>query len=247
MILGAHALPACLDAEQHRYFCPREALSLHLQAYDALLQHPIRTDAAGCRAVDAGRAIPALAERYDLSRDGRTYNFSLRRGVGSAGGNELTAHDVKWSWERAFALNSWGARASRTAGVTSPDAVRVVQNYSLQIRLDEPEPNLPLLLASPFPAIYDLQTVREHCPVGDPWGNQWLGANSAGFGPYRFGTVVSGEEAMMAANESYWQGVPRIRRLTVRWVGRGRSRAEALSRGTVDAIESLSHVEAEQL
>src|SRR5262249_46889850 len=42
---------------------------------------------------------PDLAESWTVSRDGRQYEFKLRRGVVFHDGSPFTAHDVKWSWE----------------------------------------------------------------------------------------------------------------------------------------------------
>ena len=46
------------------------------------------------------KPLPALAEFWDVSRDGRTWSFDLRRGVTFHHGRELTAHDVVYSFTR---------------------------------------------------------------------------------------------------------------------------------------------------
>jgi ABC-type transport system substrate-binding protein len=45
---------------------------------------------------------PGLAERWDVSPDGRTYTFHLRRNVHFHDGSSFGAHDVVASWERAL-------------------------------------------------------------------------------------------------------------------------------------------------
>ncbi len=49
---------------------------------------------------DRNAIVPDLAERWTVSPDGRTYTFTLRRGVKFSNGRELTAQDVKYSIER---------------------------------------------------------------------------------------------------------------------------------------------------
>src|SRR5215813_13754181 len=46
------------------------------------------------------KPMPALAEFWEASRDGRTWTFALRRGVTFHHGREVTAHDVVYSFTR---------------------------------------------------------------------------------------------------------------------------------------------------
>jgi ABC-type transport system substrate-binding protein len=43
---------------------------------------------------------PEAAENWEIQDGGRTYIFHLRKGITFHDGNELTAEDVKWNWER---------------------------------------------------------------------------------------------------------------------------------------------------
>jgi oligopeptide transport system substrate-binding protein len=49
---------------------------------------------------DTLEPLPALAERYELSEDKKTYTFYIRRGCKWSDGTSLDAHDVAWSWMR---------------------------------------------------------------------------------------------------------------------------------------------------
>ena len=93
------------------------------------------------------RPIPSLAESWEVAPDGLSYTFHLRRGVQFHDGHELTADDVKFTWElithpanKAANYNFFtrikGAEAYRAgaageiSGVTTPD--------SLTVRVEEP-------------------------------------------------------------------------------------------------------------
>src|SRR4051812_21992503 len=54
--------------------------------------------------------VPALAERWETSADGRTYTFHLRRGVTFHDGTPFTARQVVRSWERVLAPKAKGGR-----------------------------------------------------------------------------------------------------------------------------------------
>src|SRR5262249_31143586 len=87
---------------------------------------------------DSLRPIPSLAESWEVAPDGLSYTFHLRRGVQFHDGRELTADDVKFTWElithpanKAANYNFFtrikGAEAyragaaSQISGVTTPD------------------------------------------------------------------------------------------------------------------------------
>ena len=45
--------------------------------------------------------VPDIAESWEINDDGNTYTFHLRQGVKFHNGEEVTAADFKYSWERA--------------------------------------------------------------------------------------------------------------------------------------------------
>ena len=47
-----------------------------------------------------GKAIPELADHWEISDGGRTYTFFMRKGLKWSDGQPLTAHDVEYSWKR---------------------------------------------------------------------------------------------------------------------------------------------------
>jgi peptide/nickel transport system substrate-binding protein len=52
--------------------------------------------------LDPAKIIPDLAERWDVSPDGKLYTFHLRRGVKFHHGKPFKAEDVKASWDRIY-------------------------------------------------------------------------------------------------------------------------------------------------
>jgi ABC-type transport system substrate-binding protein len=110
------------------------------------------------------RVAPGLAERWDVSPDGRTYTFHLRRGVTFHDGTPFVARHVAASWRRALDPKSKGGRAwplypvagaqafaegraDALAGVRTPDDSTVV------VTLAEPLAVFPKLLAMPVASV----------------------------------------------------------------------------------------------
>src|SRR5687767_13558481 len=110
------------------------------------------------------RVEPGLAERWEVSPDGRVYTFHLRQGVVFHDGTPLVARHVVRSWERALDPSTRGGRgwplhpiggarefangtASSVAGLAAPDDSTVV------VTLVEPLAVFPKMLAMPVTAV----------------------------------------------------------------------------------------------
>ena len=110
--------------------------------------------------------------------------FKLREGVKSNWGNELTAEDVKWTWDRAFALGALGAFYTAVSGLNPPDDVKIEDKYTVSFNLDSPNPLLLKIQTNLSTPIYDSKKCKEVGGSDDPWARKFLENNSAGFGPY---------------------------------------------------------------
>ncbi|MBW8728440.1 MAG: ABC transporter substrate-binding protein [Inquilinus limosus] len=77
---------------------------------------------------------PMLADRWDVSPDGKTYTFHLRQGVQFQNGATMTSAEVKWSWDRLMdPATKWrcrdvytGDNGLKVESVTAPDPDTVV-------------------------------------------------------------------------------------------------------------------------
>ncbi|MCU0869364.1 MAG: ABC transporter substrate-binding protein, partial [Burkholderiales bacterium] len=91
--------------------------------------------------------IPSLAESYDISADGKTYTFKLRKGVKFGNGREVVAGDVKWSIERVVTPKTESPGAGFFDPISGVDAfkkgkakeikgITVVDPYTVKFTLD---------------------------------------------------------------------------------------------------------------
>ncbi len=81
--------------------------------------------------------LPDLAEKWAVSKDGRVYTFSLRKGVKfhnkpPVNGREMVAEDVKYSLERFMAKSGFNTRFEPVS------AIEVVDKHTVRITLKEP-------------------------------------------------------------------------------------------------------------
>jgi peptide/nickel transport system substrate-binding protein len=137
----------------------------------------------------------SVAESWTVSSDGRTYTFKIRRGVKFHDGSELTARDVKASYDKII-FPPPGVGSTRkgqyadVAAVEAPDATTVV------FRLKEPSGSFISSLLSPYNFLYKADILAK-----DP---HWYEKNIMGTGPFTFVEHVKGSHVIGKKNPSYW-------------------------------------------
>jgi peptide/nickel transport system substrate-binding protein len=83
--------------------------------------------------------VPTLAEDFSVSRDGRRFAFKLKRGVHFHGGfGELTAADVKYSYERTAGLTSPPIKSPYAQSFLGLERVKTSGKYSGTLIFKEP-------------------------------------------------------------------------------------------------------------
>ena len=192
---------------------------------------------------------PRLAEKWETSGNGKKITFFLRKGVKSEYGHEFTAEDVKWSWTRAFTLNTAGTWMMKSSSVPNAEAIRVVQPYILEVNLSGPNALLPIVQATPLnnPVIYDSTEAKRHASQSDPWAKDWLGKNSATFGPYKVTNFTPGQQVVFEVNPNYYREKPKIRQVIWREVPSSATRLQLLLAGSAHIVKELDSRERQQV
>jgi peptide/nickel transport system substrate-binding protein len=139
------------------------------------------------------RIQPDLAEKWEISPDGKTYTFSLRKGVKFHNGRELTSDDVKYSIERIRDPN----KASQGKGLmASIDTVDASDKYVAKVMLKEPDSGLLAALASAWGAIVAKEEVEKN-------GGS-LDKADAGSGPYMIEDWVPNQSLKLKKFADYY-------------------------------------------
>src|SRR5437660_9997651 len=166
---------------------------------------------------------PSLAESWTMSRDGRTWDFVLRRGPRFHNGDPVTAEDVKFSFERYK-----GAAAPLLKERVRE--VEVVDPARVRFHLKEPWP--------------DFMTFYGTSASGAAWivpkkyiekvGEDGFRRAPVGAGPYRFVSFSAGVELVLEAFDGYWRKTPSVKALVLRSIPDESARAAARKRGEGD-------------
>jgi peptide/nickel transport system substrate-binding protein len=169
---------------------------------------------------------PDLAQKWDISADGKTYTFTLRKGVKFHSGRDVTSADVKYTFDRLVDKATASPNASLLApaeSVTTPDDNTVV------INLKQADASFLTNLTSPAAVIINKDAVQKN---GD------LTKTADGTGPFKFKEYVPNTRVVLERNPEYWDsGKPYLDGVEMTIAADDTARSAAVRTGTVDFIE----------
>jgi peptide/nickel transport system substrate-binding protein len=176
------------------------------------------------------------------TKDPRVLYFDVRRGWKSNYGNELTAEDVKWTFERAYPLKGFSGFLFFEGGFGNPktSSIDAVDTYTLKLTTDAPDLTTEAIMASPFNYFLDSTEAKKHATTGDPYASKWLQKNAASWGAYTVTEFTPGQLIHFKARDDYYQGKPAISEVILRQVPDSATRVALLARGDVDVAMSLA-------
>lgn len=180
-----------------------------------------------------------LIESYEVAADAKSAVFRLRKGVTSQWGNELTTEDVRYTLERAKALNGFQAFLWNTAGITGPENINIIDDYTYEIVLDEPNGLIALINCHSWTGFIDSTACKEHATEDDPYATQWVSRNNCGFSPYELVEWKAGEHMIWRARQDWWAGKPSIDTIVIREIPESANRVAMLEAGAIDMALNL--------
>ena len=150
-----------------------------------------------------------LAESWDISPDGLTYTFNIRKGVNwhnkaPMNGRALTADDVEYNFHRQLGLGNFtdaGPNLNWPAGNLKGipfESITAADDSTVVMKLKEPHlPALNIILLDLPTYIMPPEVIEQHGDVMD-----WR--NLVGTGPFMLTDVVDGSSATRTKNPDYW-------------------------------------------
>ncbi|MCA9859530.1 MAG: hypothetical protein KC438_07405, partial [Thermomicrobiales bacterium] len=167
--------------------------------------------------------IPALADSIEISDDGLTYLFTLRRDARFADGRDITADDVVYSLTRAldpataggdasqlaaptFLADIAGARELLSGEATTLAGVRAIDELTLEIELVQPRSTFLMRLATGPASVIDVEDVEER----DDW---WTDPNATG--PFVIDQFDISSAMMLQPNENFYRGAPALKEVQI--------------------------------
>ncbi len=166
----------------------------------------------------SSKVVPGIAEKWDVSSDGKTYTFHLRQNVKFHNGRTVTASDFKYSLERACSatLNSQtvfsylndivGAMDCRNGKASNITGVRVQDPSTLVIEIDQPKSYWLDKMTYPTGYVVCQEAIQEN-------GGKVEAGSAIGAGPFKIaapGDYQANYEVTLTAFKDYHGGSPKL-------------------------------------
>ncbi len=177
------------------------ALTLFKNVIPYMVDYSV-TSAGGARVQNTAQIIPTFAESFTSDAAGKVWTLKLRKGLVFPSGNELTADDVKWSKDRAFAAAANVAGIYRLIGLTRPEQVQVVDKYTVRFEQDHPSALTPQIQAICL-YVYDSKRAKQHATSSDPWAKAWMAVTPQDGGYFDVTSAITNQQVVLTANKKY--------------------------------------------
>ena len=157
------------------------------------------------------KAAPALADRYELSDDGKIYTFHIRTNATWSTGEPITTADVIYSWIRVLEPTTAADYAGQLFAVKNAEeynagkikdpaqvGIKALDDHTLRVELLGPTPYFLDLCAFPTLAVVPKWTIEKH-------GDRWLMANPLPTsGPYTMDFWRIHDKIRLRKNPRFW-------------------------------------------
>lgn len=187
-----------------------------------------------------GSPVPALADSWDRAADGLTYTFHLSRQATWHDGTDVTAEDVRFSFDAALGEDL--AYYYRSSIVALVNSYRVVDQHTFELVANEP---IATFVHDVPGTIYIVprhvwQDVAHEDWANDPGSTGRDATRVIGSGPFRFEEWTPGDHVTLARYDDYYGQKPTIDEITIRFLLDEETALRALERGEIDFYDVQS-------
>jgi peptide/nickel transport system substrate-binding protein len=166
-----------------------------------------------------------LAERWDISRDGLTITFHLRRGVTWHDGVRFTSRDALYTYRVTIDPKTPTAYADSFKQVVKAEAP---DDYTFRVTYARP--------FAPALESWGMPVLPAHLLEGKDITKSPLSRSPVGTGPYIFRQWVAGQRVVLESNPDYYEGRPYIGRYIYKIIPDSSTMYMELKAGGVDQM-----------
>lgn len=170
--------------------------------------------------------VPRIAQSYEIDKASNTYTFKLKKGIKWHDGAELTAKDVKFTFEAIMNPDNQSENASNYEDVES---IEIIDDYTVAFKLSAPN--------YAFLEYMTMAILPEHLLNGKDMQKDEFFRNPVGTGPYRLKSWDEGQAIILEKNEDYFMVAPDIDEIIFKIVPDDSAKALQLKTGELDMAQ----------
>lgn len=173
------------------------------------------------------KLVPGLAESWEELDEGKRLRFKLRQGVSFHNGEPFNAEAVKFTFERL--LGEEGGKGPQRSNYTAIEAVEIVDEFTVDLKLSRPDPVLLTKLAGYGAMIVPPKYITEK-------GDEHFNLNPVGTGPFKVVGYEPKVALKMEAFADYHGDKAKISELEFRFITEPATAVAELQAGRVDLV-----------
>ncbi|GAB3879020.1 ABC transporter substrate-binding protein [Terrabacter terrigena] len=183
---------------------------------------------------------PGLAERWEVTPDGKRAVFHLRKGAKFADGTPVTSADVAYTFKRAMLGPGYIAALLPFVGVSKPEQIQTPDAHTFVLTPTFKSPLFERFLTFQVFGAINQKAAKAHSTAADPWATAWLKDNVTASGAYQVKELNRGQQAVLAPNPGYYDAAAlKNGGVTLKSVPDPDQRALLLRSGDIDVADSL--------
>jgi peptide/nickel transport system substrate-binding protein len=172
-----------------------------------------------------GKIVPVLATKWNVSSDGTTYTFTLRKGVKFTNGDPLTPKDVVFSINRVTSGKAKYPYGTLWKGLVT--SAKAKGGDEVVVTLAKPDQEFLYTLAAYSNGV-----------ILDPPTVKTLAKKPVGTGPFKYQSFRQNYSVALARNENYWGDKAKVAGVTFRYFSSTSAENAALKSGQLDVIDN---------
>lgn len=195
---------------------------------------------------------PSMAEKYEISEDGKKVVFTLRDGLKFHDGKPVTSKDVKFTLSALASPDYEGDLQSYVQSIVGFKEIQMGTENNLKGVVCPNDKTVEINFETPYsPVLINIGTlgilpshIWENIEI-KKWseGNDFI-TKPIGSGPYKLEEFKIGEFAKLVSNEDYFNGAPKLKTFTFKVIKEETVSAELLN-GSIDLVD-LSSVKSDE-
>ncbi len=218
----------------------RPAYQIAVNLYDRLVGYSTKKLPNGTLMYDYTKLEPEAAESWVIDPDGKLITFKMRKGATFWDGSPITAHDVKWSFDRAVSLGGFPTVQMKAGSLENTDQFVAVDDDTFVIKLLRKSKLTLPDLGVPVPIIFNSKVAKKNATDKDPWATEYLHRTPAGSGAFMLERWEPGQQTVYTRFDKWKNGpLPGIKRVIMREIPSASTRRALLEKGDADVSLDL--------